>query len=135
MFSPKNIKVRSFCVRAVRKLSISAILVITLGVGVVTGVVVPGYTQVPACQGQEPTIIGTAGDDLLDGTYGDDVISGLGGNDEIVGLTGDDIICGGDGDDAIFGGSGNDSIDAEKDFDVCIGGDGSDTFSNCEFHK
>ena len=55
--------------------------------------VLPASAQSPPmqCAGEEVTILGTSGDDLLIGTDGPDVIRGLEGNDLIFGLDGDDI--------------------------------------------
>ncbi len=87
------------------------------------------------CDGLRPTILGTAGDDVLRGTNGRDVIMGLGGNDRIDGANGDDVICGGAGDDAIEGGNGvdtllggfgNDSLRGGNGGDRLIGGPGDD---------
>ena len=65
------------------------------------------------CDGLEATIVGTAGDDVLQGTWQDDVIVGLGGNDIIRGGSGSDTICGGDGNDEIHGESQGDIIVAQ----------------------
>ena len=90
----------------------------------------------PPCGGQEATIIGTDGDDIIIGTDGDDVIVGLGGNDIIYGLDGKDRICGGDGDDTIYGGqrldklwgdAGNDILRGEGGQDLLYGGAGNDS--------
>ncbi|MBI2485509.1 MAG: hypothetical protein HYW01_00825, partial [Deltaproteobacteria bacterium] len=67
------------------------------------------------------TIVGTAGDNVIDGTAGRDRIHGLGGNDTIRGLGDDDIICGGTGNDPNLSGGGG--------VDVLIGGDGTDTLN------
>jgi Ca2+-binding RTX toxin-like protein len=72
------------------------------------------------------TIIGTAGDDVLQGTPGRDVICGLGGNDTIRGGEGDDRLLGGAGDDRIYGGPGNDIIFGQAGNDLLVGGPGSD---------
>jgi Ca2+-binding RTX toxin-like protein len=66
------------------------------------------------------TIVGTAGDDVIDGTAGPDRVHGLGGNDTIRGLGGNDIICGGTGNDILNGGGG---------IDILIGVDGTDRLS------
>ena len=88
------------------------------------------------CQGVPATIVGTAGDDVIQGTSGDDVIVGLGGNDTIRGRQGDDLICGdegadlilgGHGDDEIHGGAGADDLRGSKGEDRVFGGDGTDT--------
>jgi Ca2+-binding RTX toxin-like protein len=63
-------------------------------------------------------VLGTSGDDpSLDGTPGDDVICGLGGADSIDA---------GDGDDTVFGGDGGDKIDGGRGVDAIFGGDGPD---------
>jgi Ca2+-binding RTX toxin-like protein len=81
----------------------------------------------PACPaGLVPTIVGTAGNDMLVGTAGDDIIFGLGGNDRIAGMGGNDIICGGEGDDEISGGAGNDTLYGDGGNDRLSGGDGND---------
>jgi Ca2+-binding RTX toxin-like protein len=59
--------------------------------------------------------VGSAANELVLGTAGADSLNGKGGND---------CILGGGGNDKINGGAGNK--------DVCIGGPGTDTFSNCE---
>ena len=99
-------------------------------------VVVPTPTPEPElCQGLEPTIVGTEGDDVLRGGNGVDVIMGLGGNDTITGGNGDDVICGGagndtiaggNGDDVLLGGAGDDTLRGENGSDTLIGGAGTD---------
>lgn len=61
------------------------------------------------------TVTGGAASELITGSAAVDVINGAGGND---------CILGGDGADAIDGGL--------LGTDVCIGGAGLDTFTNCE---
>lgn len=86
----------------------------------------------------EPTIDGTAGDDVIVGTPGDDVIRGRRGADTIDGGGGNDVICGGpgadrivtgDGDDRIAAGTGSDTIDAGAGNDRVRGGFGADTIA------
>lgn len=77
--------------------------------------------------GLVPTIVGTAGDDLLTGTPGPDVIFGGGGVDRIAGVGGDDVICGGDGNDFLSGGDGNDTLYGDAGNDQLSGGAGTDT--------
>jgi serralysin len=64
-----------------------------VGVDFVVGNPDPVVRSYQLCQGLEPTILGTSGDDVLVGTPGRDVIHGLGGNDVIDGGGGDDVIC------------------------------------------
>jgi hypothetical protein len=72
------------------------------------------------CEGREPTVAGTTGNETLVGTPGDDVI---------VGLDGDDVILGGDGNDAMFGGDGNDFMLGQADTDALFGGPGDDALA------
>ncbi len=112
-----------------------------------------GWYGVDDCANLTPTIVGTAGDDVLIGTEGPDIIFGLDGNDTIKGNGGDDIICGGKGadtingndgrdllyggigddditggpgEDAIYGGAGDDYLEGLRGADIIYGGDGSD---------
>jgi Ca2+-binding RTX toxin-like protein len=96
-------------------------------------------------------VYGTPGDDDINGGNHPQVIMGLGGNDTIhagnggdcvVGGDGDDklygdnakdILVGGDGDDYLDGGNGKDDLDGGPGTaDICIGGRGTDTFTDCE---
>jgi Ca2+-binding RTX toxin-like protein len=79
-----------------------------------------------SCAGDQPTIIGTDGPDVIRGTDGRDVIVGLGGNDKIIGLSGKDSICGGPGKDSIIGGSGSDKLLGATGNDKLVGGPGAD---------
>jgi Ca2+-binding RTX toxin-like protein len=99
----------------------------------------PYQVVIPSCNGQPPTIVGTALNNVINGTSGRDVIVGLGGADTINGNGGDDVICGGDGPDTIDGGDGNDWIDGGASNDSIRGGSGTDTcisgetrMSSCE---
>lgn len=98
------------------------------------------------CQGRAATIVGTAGDDVLQGTPRADVIVGLGGRDSLFGNGGNDIICAGDnpetvdsdgypipeyvnggpGDDHLVGGPGRDEVISGRGNDVLDGGAGPD---------
>jgi len=80
----------------------------------------------PKCQGQIPTIVGTAGPDTLEGTPGTDIIMGLAGQDEIFAAGGFDTVCGGGGADTLYGGSGTDILDGGAGEDVLRGGGGID---------
>ena len=97
--------------------------------------IAPAPASKPA-RGPVPTIVGTAGDDVLIGTPGRDVIlagagndriAGHGGNDVILGGDGNDVIYGGPGDDVLNGGAGNDVIYGKAGHDVLYGGPGNDT--------
>jgi Ca2+-binding RTX toxin-like protein len=80
----------------------------------------------PTCAGAAATIVGTAGDDVIDGTPGVDVIAGGDGDDTINGLDGNDLICGGAGDDQVDGGAGDDRVSGDRGLDTLAGGDGDD---------
>jgi hypothetical protein len=77
------------------------------------------------CNGLQPTIIGTNGNDVLMGTNGADVIVGLGGDDVIYGLGGYDVLCGGPGNDLLWGGAGRDRLFGQDGDDVLRGGSGA----------
>jgi len=79
-----------------------------------------------SCAGEAPTLLGTAGVDLIVGTPGDDVIAALGGRDLIDGAGGNDLICSGDGDDEVDGGEGDDTLYGEGGADSLQGGAGND---------
>jgi len=86
------------------------------------------------CNGLEPTIVGTDGDDVLIGTNGPDVIMGMGGNDIIYGMGDVDSLCGGHGDDLIDGGepgAGNYENNAGADF--ISGGQGHDELHTADY--
>lgn len=84
------------------------------------------------CFGENATIVGNEGSNILQGTPGNDIIVGLGGNDIINGRGGNDRLCGDAGRDVIFGGDGNDFLDGGPGLDVLNGGSGSDTCINGE---
>ena len=68
---------------------------VTLGMG---AVLIPGGGPTQFAD----SIIGTAGNDIINGLAGDDTLQGLAGNDSLQG---------GDGDDDFFGDAGNDTLD------------------------
>jgi Ca2+-binding RTX toxin-like protein len=81
------------------------------------------------------TLIGGAGNDLLDGGSGNDLLLGGAGNDRLRGGSGNDILLGGlgndvltgdDGDDILLGGSGDDCLNGGNGKDILIGGLGND---------
>jgi len=84
------------------------------------------------CNGLPVTILGTAGNDIINGTTGPDVIHGLNGDDFIRGNDGNDVICGGNGNDDLGGGGGNDTLIGAAGTDTCSGGPGTDTATACE---
>ena len=77
---------------------------------------VGGYT----CFGEPATIVGTAGNDLLDATTARDVIVALGGDDHIFDPDENDLVCGGAGNDVFWHATENVRIN---------GGPGRDTAS------
>ncbi|WP_406512963.1 isopeptide-forming domain-containing fimbrial protein [Streptomyces sp. NBC_00161] len=70
------------------------------------------------CFGEQPTIIGTPGDDRITGTPARDVILARAGNDTVDGGAGNDLICGGRGADTVTGGPGNDRISGDAGNDI-----------------
>jgi Ca2+-binding RTX toxin-like protein len=85
-----------------------------------------------------PTIVGTAGDDVITGTPGDDVIRARRGDDVVDGNGGNDVICGGPGadrittqggTDALVGGTGRDTLTSGGGNDRVRGGFGADTIA------
>jgi Ca2+-binding RTX toxin-like protein len=80
----------------------------------------------PMCHGKRATIVGTAGNDVIQGTEKSDVIWGGPGDDKIYGGLGNDIICGGSGDDLIHGGRGNDWLEGGAGTDRVFGDLGDD---------
>lgn len=75
------------------------------------------------CGGLVPTIVGTAGPDVLTGTALPDVIHALAGDDVVDGAGRDDVICGGQGNDVLHGGSGFDTLIGEGDVELGAPGD------------
>jgi Ca2+-binding RTX toxin-like protein len=76
--------------------------------------------------GNDASLNGTLGNDVIYGLDGDDRINGFAGNDIIYGGNGRDIIDGGDGDDYLDGGAGNDTLRGGNGNDTLIGGTGID---------
>lgn len=74
-------------------------------------------------------VLGTSGDDgTINGTSGDDMIFGFGGNDIIDAKDGNDKVIGGAGNDTITSSSGNNIILGGEGVDTISGGTGDDTF-------
>jgi uncharacterized repeat protein (TIGR01451 family) len=80
----------------------------------------------PTCFGQEVTIVGTSGDDVLTGTDGKDVISARAGRDQIFGLGGNDLLCSRGGADFVDAGKGNDRVSGGRGRDILKGRPGND---------
>lgn len=76
--------------------------------------------------GDDPSLLGSPGRDVICGRGGDDKIKGLGGHDLIRGGEGDDILIGGEGDDRIVGGRGEDQAYGRDGVDQMLGGRGDD---------
>jgi len=83
----------------------------------------------PLCDGKVPTLIGTAGNDVIRGTAGDDVIWSGDGDDKVFGYGGDDTICLGEGNDRGVGGDGDDVVLGGFGDDTLLGNGGDDTLS------
>jgi uncharacterized repeat protein (TIGR01451 family) len=73
-----------------------------------------------------PTIVGTAGDDVISGTSHGDVIVTYTGNDQVFAGGGGDLICTGGGADFVFGDTGKDTVIGGSGPDRLVGGDSSD---------
>ena len=82
-----------------------------------------------AVNNQSGSIVGTAGNDVLNGTSEEDTIQGLAGNDRLNGGQGDDLLDGGSGNDTMAGGAGNDTYVVDSAGDVVTEGSnqGTDT--------
>ena len=78
------------------------------------------------CFGEEATITGTRGDDVLRGTERRDVFVAGRGRDRIIGLGGGDLVCAGNGADLVKGGSGADQLFGQGGNDELRGGAGDD---------
>lgn len=89
-------------------------------------------TAVVVCSGG--SCVGSNANELVLGTAGDDLIDGKNGQDCIVGGNGNDKLNGGNDSDVLIGGNGNDDLDGgpKKDTDVCYGGSGANTFTECD---
>jgi uncharacterized repeat protein (TIGR01451 family) len=78
----------------------------------------------PSCA--TPTIVGTAGDDVLQGTSHSDVIVSFTGNDQVFANGGNDLVCTDGGIDFVDGGSGKDVVIGGAGPDRLFGSDGGD---------
>ncbi len=103
-------------------------VVVQVSDGTLTDTQAIAVTVTDVNEGGNVTIVGTAGNDIVNATTtvsgqpfpgtGNDTISGLGGNDQLSGLAGNDVLLGGTGNDTLLGGAGADTLD---------GGEGNDT--------
>jgi len=91
-----------------------------------------GLINIPTCQGQEATCIGTEGDDVVIGSDVDDVIVVGKGNDVVHADAGDDLVCGGPGNDSLFGARGEDIMYGEEGNDWLFGAQGVDNLDGGE---
>jgi uncharacterized repeat protein (TIGR01451 family) len=73
-----------------------------------------------------PTIVGTAGNDVLQGTSHADAIVTFTGNDQVFAGGGDDLICTDGGFDIVDAGSGKDIVNGGGGPDKLFGSDGAD---------
>jgi uncharacterized repeat protein (TIGR01451 family) len=78
----------------------------------------------PSCA--TPTIVGTAGNDVLQGTTHSDVIVSFTGDDQIFANGGNDLVCTDGGADFVDGGSGKDVVNGGSGPDRVLGSDGGD---------
>ncbi len=84
------------------------------------------------------TISGAPGDDTIYGGDGNDTITGGDGEDELHGQSGIDGLRGGTGNDKLYGGQLGDNLVGapsgygDSDKDLCIGGQGDDSYSRCD---
>jgi hypothetical protein len=78
------------------------------------------------CGGEQATIVGTPGDDVIEGTDGRDVILALGGDDLVKGKGGKDRICGSGGKDKLKGGAKADTLKGQGSNDKLNGARGRD---------
>jgi Ca2+-binding RTX toxin-like protein len=76
--------------------------------------------------GDRGTVVGDAGNNVLQGNSADNVICGYGGNDKMKGRGGNDDLRAGMGDDALRGQSGDDFLSGDQGNDRIFGGPGSD---------
>ena len=81
---------------------------------------------------QAEIIMGYGGNDTIYAGNSGDCLVGGDGNDKLFGGNAKDILIGGAGDDYLNGNNGKDELDAGGDVnDVCDGGNGQDTVTNC----
>ncbi|WP_293266580.1 calcium-binding protein, partial [Neptunomonas sp.] len=86
-------------------------------------------TQWSSADLKAAVLVATEGADTIIGYAGDDIINSLGGNDNLQGQGGNDTLSGGDGDDSIQGKSGNDVISGDAGNDTIYGQEGDDVLN------
>jgi Ca2+-binding RTX toxin-like protein len=92
-----------------------------------------GMSQPTPSSSFSQTLAGTAGDDgSLAGGTGADLVQGFNGNDTLSGAAGADRLEGGNGNDSLRGGQGNDTLVGGRGDDSYLfsAGDGQDTINN-----
>lgn len=78
--------------------------------------------------GENDTIFGNGGRDIINGYDGDDILDGGNDNDDLRGHEGNDTLIGGAGDDKLDSIGGNNIFDAGEGNDIILGGVGDDTY-------
>lgn len=129
---------------------VKGLLAVVFAVSITPLTAHPSQASLQLCFGMVPTIVGTAGNDVLIGNAGtSDVIFGGGGDDYIAaedfsemplgqpgdflcGGSGDDVIRGSTGPEMIRGGGGNDDVDGRGGADSTYGNKGDDRVGDCE---
>ncbi len=76
--------------------------------------------------GDNDSLYGGNGDDVIEGGAGDDRLYGRRGHDRIIGGGGNDLIYGSDGNDWLRGGAGNDVLSGDDGEDTLLGDNGDD---------
>ena len=77
--------------------------------------------------GNNDTLVGNGGNDVINSGNGNDTVTGDDGNDSINGAAGNDTITGGIGNDTLVGSAGNDKLTGATGGDVIDGGAGNDS--------
>jgi len=84
-----------------------------------------GYTYIQTLEGDD-SVLGSAGDDVIDEEIGVGPTLDGEGNDTFFGEAGNDEIWAGNDDDLVYGGTGNDTLNGQAGNDTVFGGDGND---------
>lgn len=86
-------------------------------------------TAINGTEGDDPTLAGTASDDVILAKAGGDIVHGLEGADHVEGGAGNDFLFGDAGDDFLLGGLDEDLLVGGLGNDSLVGGAGADTFA------